>query len=127
MSGLKILIVDDERPARQKLRRLVAGDPDVEAIFEAPDALQALELIRAESPDVVLLDVEMPGVDGFGMLEALDPAERPHVVFVTAYDQYALRAFDAHAVDYVLKPFDAERFARALGRAKAGGGGAPGP
>jgi two-component system LytT family response regulator len=119
VSGLRVLIVDDERPARQKLRRLVAADPGVGAVFEAPDGLRAVELIRSESPDVVLLDVEMPGVDGFGVVEALDPAERPHVVFVTAYDQYALRAFDAHAVDYVLKPFDAERLARALDRAKA--------
>jgi two-component system LytT family response regulator len=123
MSALKVLIVDDERPARQKLRRLLADDAGVETVFEAPDGLRAVELIRSESPDIVLLDVEMPGVDGFGVVEALDPAERPHIVFVTAYDQYALRAFDAHAVDYVLKPFDAERLARALGRAKAAVGG----
>jgi two-component system, LytTR family, response regulator len=122
VSGLRVLIVDDERPARQKLRRMLA-DADVEGVFEAPDGLRAVELIRAESPDVVLLDVEMPGVDGFGVVEALDPSERPHIVFVTAYDQYALRAFDAHAVDYVLKPFDAERLARALGRAKVAVGG----
>jgi two-component system LytT family response regulator len=119
VSGIKLLIVDDERPARQKLRRLASADPDVGAVLEAADAPAAVELIRAESPDIVLLDVEMPGMDGFGVVEALDPAERPHVVFVTAYDQYALRAFDAHAVDYVLKPFDAERLARALARAKA--------
>jgi two-component system, LytTR family, response regulator len=123
VSGLKLLIVDDERPARQKLRRLVSADPDVGAVFEAADAPAAVELIRSESPDIVLLDVEMPGVDGFGVLEALDPAERPHVVFVTAYDQYAIRAFDAHAVDYVLKPFDAERLARALQRAKTAAAG----
>jgi two-component system LytT family response regulator len=119
VSGLRVLIVDDERPARQKLRRLLADDAGVETVFEAPDGLRAVELIRSESPDIVLLDVEMPGVDGFGVVEALDPAERPHIVFVTAYDEYAVRAFDAHAVDYVLKPFDAERLARALGRAKA--------
>jgi two-component system LytT family response regulator len=119
VSGLRVLIVDDERPARQKLRRLLADDAGVETVFEAPDGLRAVELIRSESPDIVLLDVEMPGVDGFGVVEALDPAERPHIVFVTAYDQYALRAFDAHAVDYVLKPFDAERLTCALGRAKA--------
>jgi two-component system, LytTR family, response regulator len=119
VSGLRVLIVDDERPARQKLRRLVTAEPDVEAIYEAGDGVGALELIRAESPDVMLLDIEMPGVDGFGVVEALDPAERPHIVFVTAYDQYAVRAFDAHAVDYVLKPFDAGRLTRALGRARA--------
>jgi len=123
VSALKLLIVDDERPARQKLRRLVSADPDVGAVLEAPDAPSAVELIRAESPDVVLLDVEMPGMDGFGVVEALAPEERPHIVFVTAYDQYAVRAFDAHAVDYVLKPFDAERLTRALERAKAAAAG----
>lgn len=123
MTALKLLIVDDERPARQKLRRLVSADPAVGAVLEAADAPSAVELIRAESPDVVLLDVEMPGMDGFGVLEALAPEERPHVVFVTAYDQYAVRAFDAHAVDYVLKPFDAERLARALDRARAAAAG----
>lgn len=115
---LRVLIVDDERPARQKLRRLVAADPAVEAVFEAADGVGALELVRAESPDILLLDVQMPGVDGFGVVDALDPDARPHVVFVTAFDEYAVRAFDAHAVDYVLKPFDAERFARAFARAK---------
>ena len=117
-SGLRVLVVDDERPARQKVRRFLAADPEVEAIFEAPDGVRALELVRAEAPDVMLLDVQMPGVDGFGVVEALDPDGRPHVVFITAYDEYALRAFEAHAVDYVLKPFDADRFAHAFGRAK---------
>jgi two-component system LytT family response regulator len=116
--ALKVLIVDDERPARQKIRRLVSADPDVLAVFEAADGVRAVELIREESPDMILLDIQMPGVDGFGVLEALDSGERPQVVFVTAYDEYALRAFDAHAVDYVLKPFDAERFVRAFARAK---------
>jgi two-component system LytT family response regulator len=110
--------VDDERPARQKIRRLVSADPDVVAIYESADAVAALEVIRAESPDVVLLDVQMPGADGFSVVEALDPEARPQIVFVTAYEQYALRAFDAHAVDYVLKPFDAQRFATAYARAK---------
>jgi two-component system LytT family response regulator len=116
--GWRVLIVDDERPARQKVRRLVTADTDVAAVFEAADGVRALELIRAEAPDIVLLDVQMPGVDGFGVVDALDPADRPQVVFVTAYDEYALRAFEAHAVDYVLKPFDAERFTRAFARAK---------
>ncbi len=117
-NALKVLIVDDERPARQKVRRFVAADPDVDAVFEAADGTRALELVRAEAPDVMLLDVQMPGVDGFGVVEALDPDARPHVVFVTAHDEYALKAFDAHAVDYILKPFDAERFGRAFARAK---------
>ncbi len=113
-----MLVVDDERPARQKLRRLINREPDIEAVFEAPDGVRALELIRSEEPDVVFLDIEMPGVDGFGVIEALAVDARPQIVFVTAFDQYAVRAFDAHAVDYVLKPFDTERLTRALRRAR---------
>jgi two-component system LytT family response regulator len=116
--ALSILIVDDERPARVKLRRFVTADPEVGAIYEAGDGLRAVEVARAESPDIVFLDVQMPGLDGFGVIEALSPTERPHVVFVTAFDEHAVRAFDVHAVDYVLKPFDAGRLALALGRAK---------
>jgi two-component system LytT family response regulator len=117
-SRLTVLIVDDERPARTKIRRFVSADPDVTAIFEAADGPRAVDLVRAESPDLLFLDVQMPGLDGFQVVEALDPAHRPHVVFVTAFDEYAVRAFDVHAVDYVLKPFDADRLARALARAK---------
>lgn len=116
---LKVLIVDDERPARAKVRRCVSADPDVGAIFEAPDGVCAVDVIRDESPDVVFLDVQMPGLDGFGVVEALERDALPHIVFVTAFDDYAVRAFDVHAVDYVMKPFDAERLARALERAKA--------
>jgi two-component system, LytTR family, response regulator len=116
--GLRVLIVDDERPARQKVRRLLTADPEVETIFEARDGVGAVELIRVESPDVVFLDVQMPGLDGFGVVDALGPDVRPHLVFVTAFDAYAVQAFDVHAVDYLVKPFDAERFCRALGRAK---------
>ena len=116
--GMKVLVVDDERPARQKVRRMLSHDASVGPVFEATDGVGALNLIRSEDPDVVFLDIEMPGVDGFGVVEALAPEARPHIVFVTAFDQYAVRAFDAHAVDYVLKPFDAERLARALQRAR---------
>ncbi len=116
--GLRVLIVDDERPARQKVRRFAAADPDVAVIFEAADGVGAVQLIRTESPDVVFLDVQMPGVDGFGVVDALAPDAVPHVVFVTAFDEYAVRAFDVHAVDYLLKPFDAARFARAFARVK---------
>jgi two-component system LytT family response regulator len=115
---LRVLIVDDERPARQKVRRILAGDEGVEAVFEAPDGLRAIEMIRAEDPDVVFLDIEMPGVDGFGVVEALSPESRPHIVFVTAFDQYAVRAFDTYAVDYVLKPYDVGRLRTALGRVR---------
>ena len=116
---LTVLIVDDERPARTKVRRFVSADPDVGQIFEAPDGVRAVDVIREESPDLVFLDVQMPGLDGFGVVEALAPDALPHVVFVTAFDDYAVRAFDVHAVDYVMKPFDAERLGRALERAKA--------
>jgi two-component system LytT family response regulator len=117
-AGLSVLIVDDERPARAKVRRFVAGDPEIGTIFEAADGVRAVDLVREESPDLVFLDVQMPGLDGFGVLEALDPGVRPHVVFVTAFDEYAVRAFEIHAVDYVLKPFDVERLTLALARAK---------
>jgi len=116
---LKVLIVDDERPARTKVRRFVTADPDIGQIFEAPAGVRAVDVIREESPDLVFLDVQMPGLDGFGVVEALPPDALPHVVFVTAFDDYAVRAFDVHAVDYVMKPFDVERLARALERAKA--------
>lgn len=116
---LKVLIVDDERPARTKVRRFVSADPDVVQIFEAPDGVRAVDVIREESPDLVFLDVQMPGLDGFGVVEALGTDALPHLVFVTAFDDYAVRAFDVHAVDYVMKPFDAERLGRALARAKA--------
>jgi len=117
-AGLKVLIVDDERPARQKLRRLLGSDTEVVAIYEAADGVAAIETIRNEAPDVVFLDVQMPGVDGFGVVDALPSDALPHLVFVTAFDTYAVRAFDMHAVDYLLKPYDAERFGRAWARAK---------
>jgi two-component system LytT family response regulator len=116
--GLSVLIVDDERPARAKVRRFVAGDPEIGAIFEAADGVRAVDVVREELPDLLFLDVQMPGLDGFGVLEALDPGVLPHVVFVTAFDEYAVRAFEVHAVDYVLKPFDVERLTLALARAK---------
>lgn len=119
MTGaLRVLIVDDERPARQKLRRILAAEPGVEAVFEAPDGLRAVELIKSEDPDVVFLDIEMPGVDGFQVVEALGAESPPQIVFVTAFDRYAVRAFDAYAVDYVLKPYDADRLRTALARAR---------
>lgn len=116
--GLRVLIVDDERPAREKLRRFVGADPEVGAILEAAGGVLAVEAVRLESPDIMFLDVQMPDLDGFGVVDALAPEELPHIVFVTAFDRYAVRAFDVHAVDYLLKPFDADRLARALARAK---------
>jgi two-component system, LytTR family, response regulator len=121
-----VLIVDDEKPARKRLRALLEREPGVEVAGECADGAEAIDALRdaAESRrplDVVFLDVQMPEVDGFGVVEALadavGAAHVPTVVFVTAYDQYALRAFDAHAVDYLLKPYSDERFQLALGRA----------
>lgn len=121
MSGpgrpLLALVVDDEPLARETLRLLLARDPEVE-VQEAADGRAALEAMRSRAPDILFLDVQMPGMDGFEVLARAEPASVRAVVFVTAFERYALQAFDAHAVDYLLKPFDDARFARALGRAK---------
>ena len=113
---MRTLIVDDEGPARERLRRLLAEIESVEIIGEAEDGLQAVEMIEAESPDLVLLDIQMPGLDGFGVIEALEPV--PPVIFVTAYDQYAIRAFEVHALDYLLKPYTRRRLEEAIRRAQ---------
>lgn len=118
MTTLRTLIVDDEPLARELLRKMLAGHDDVEVAGECESGTQAVEAVRADPPDLLFLDVQMPGLDGFEVLRELAP-EIPQVVFVTAYDQYALRAFDVHALDYLLKPFDEERLARALDRARA--------
>jgi DNA-binding LytR/AlgR family response regulator len=113
---LRTLVVDDEAPARERLKRFLASMEDVEVIGEATDGVQAVELIESESPDLVLLDIQMPELDGFGVVEALE--EPPPVVFVTAYDEYAIRAFEVCALDYLLKPFSHQRLAAAIGRAR---------
>jgi two-component system LytT family response regulator len=118
---VRVLIADDEPPARAKLRRLLDADPEAAVVGEAASGTEAVEMIERLRPDLVFLDIQMPGADGFGVLQAIDPAVMPHVVFVTAYDEYALRAFEVHAVDYLLKPFDADRFRTALARAKERG------
>jgi two-component system LytT family response regulator len=118
MSKLRVLIVDDEALARQRLRRLVQAEPDAEVIGECADGREAVDAIRRARPDLVCLDVQMPELDGFGVLQAVGVESAPHVVFVTAYDAHALRAFDVHAVDYVLKPVDADRFRVAFDRAR---------
>lgn len=116
--GLRVLVADDERPARAKVRRFLADDPDVAVIHEAWDVPTTLAVIREAGPDLVFLDIEMPGGSGIDVLEALPPGAAPHVIFVTAHDTFAVRAFDLAAVDYLLKPFDERRFARALARVK---------
>jgi len=115
---VRVLIVDDEPPARAKVRRFLAADAEVEVVGEAGSGPEAVDAIQRLRPDLVFLDIQMPGADGFGVLGALDDGAMPQVVFVTAYDAYALRAFEVHAVDYLLKPFDADRFRTALARAK---------
>ena len=115
---LRVLIVDDEPLARERLRVLLRDAPEVQVVGECGDGRRALAAIRRRRPDLLFLDVQMPELDGFAVLRALDPTELPAVIFVTAYDRYALRAFEVHALDYLLKPFDRERFHRALARAR---------
>jgi two-component system LytT family response regulator len=115
---LRALIVDDEPTARRGVRLLLERDGTVEIVGEAATGAEAAERMRREKPDLVFLDVQMPDCDGFAALARLAPAERPAVVFVTAYDEHALRAFEVNAVDYLLKPYDDARFAAALQRAK---------
>jgi two-component system LytT family response regulator len=113
-----VLVADDEAPARSKLRRLLGADPRFTVVAEAPDGLQALAAAQALLPDLLCLDIQMPGLTGFEVLQSLGDAA-PLTLFATAFDQYALQAFEAHAVDYLLKPFDARRLARALDRCAA--------
>ena len=117
-SGIRALIVDDEPAARDAIRSLLAGDTDIHIVGECADGRTALRAIASTSPDLLFLDVQMPEMDGFTMLRQVEPERLPVVVFVTAFDQYALRAFDVHATDYLLKPFDDERFREAVARAK---------
>jgi two-component system LytT family response regulator len=114
---IKVLIVDDEPLARQVVRMLLDDDPEVEVVGECSGA-EGVSLVERTRPDVLFLDVQMPEVDGFDLLERLGPSRAPTTVFVTAYADHAVRAFEVHALDYLLKPIDDGRFARALGRAK---------
>jgi len=115
---MKLIIVDDERVARSRLRRLLEKDPDVEIVAECADGPCAIEAVSKESPDLLLLDIQMPGMDGFRVFEELSTENQPLVVFVTAYDEYAIRAFEASALDYLLKPVSPERLEKALDRAR---------
>lgn len=117
-SPLRVMIVDDEAPARQRLRDLLHGLPDVRIVGEATDGPAAVSAIRAERPDVVFLDVQMPEVDGLEVVGRVGVEHMPLTVFVTAYDRHALRAFDANAVDYLLKPFGDERFEATMERVR---------
>src|SRR4051812_34756910 len=114
----RVLIVDDEPLARERIRTLLADEPGFEIVGEATDGTSGAESILALQPDLVFLDVQMPGADGFDVIDAVGADKMPFVVFVTAHDRYALKAFDVHALDYLLKPFDKARFSTALERAK---------
>jgi two-component system LytT family response regulator len=115
---IRVVIADDEPLARERLRSLLAAHTGVDLVAECSDGLQAILAIEEHSPDLAFLDVQMPGATGFDVISAVGADRMPAVVFVTAYDKYALRAFDVHALDYLLKPFDRERFEQALRRAQ---------
>jgi two-component system LytT family response regulator len=117
--AIRTIIIDDEPLAREKLRDFLDNENGVEVVAECRDGKEALLTVDEEKPDLIFLDVQMPEMDGFEVLENLDQEHLPTVIFVTAFDQYALKAFDVHAVDYLLKPFDRDRFRQALARARA--------
>jgi DNA-binding LytR/AlgR family response regulator len=118
--GMSTIIVDDEKPARDELAFLLKNFPDVNVIGQGKNGLEAIALIKERNPDLAFLDVKMPGLDGFGVIRKLmeRKLKLPHIVFATAYDQYAVQAFEVNAVDYVLKPFDKQRVSRAIERAR---------
>jgi len=119
MNTIKALIVDDEPLARERIKRFLADERDIELIGECADGQEAVSAIQTLAPDLVFLDIQIPEIDGFGVLEAVGVEQMPAVIFVTAYDRYALQAFDVNALDYLLKPYNRERFHKAVERARA--------
>jgi two-component system, LytTR family, response regulator len=119
MTPLRVLIVDDEPLARRRLKTLLKDEAEIEIAGECEDGASAVAAAKRLSPDVMFLDVQMPGMDGFDVIDTLGPARCPAIVFVTAYDEYALKAFEVHAIDYLLKPFDRQRLRQALTRVRA--------
>jgi len=117
--AMRVLIADDEPLARKGLRKLLGHEPGVEVVAECADGVEAVDRIQELRPDAAFLDIRMPGIDGFGVVEAIGPGKMPVTVFVTAYDHHALRAFEVHAVDYLLKPVTPERLHTAVERAAA--------
>jgi two-component system, LytTR family, response regulator len=115
---IRAVIVDDEPLARRRIRNLLAEAEDVEVVAECANGREAIQAVEESPPDLLFLDIQMPELDGFDVLQAIGVGHVPVVIFVTAYDQFALRAFEAHALDYLLKPFDDERFEAALQRAR---------
>ncbi len=116
---VRAVIADDERLARKKLRILLDSEPEVQVVAECEDGRQTVAAIQSHLPDILLLDIQMPDLDGFQVLGEISPAQMPVVIFTSAYDQYAIRAFEAHALDYLLKPFDQERLHNAIARARS--------
>jgi two-component system LytT family response regulator len=116
MYKIKVIIIDDERPSREELKRAIAGYPDLEVTGEAKNADEAKKLIEAQHPDLVFLDIQMPEGSGFDLLESLE--EVPEVIFITAFDQYAVQAFEINALDYLMKPIRQERFTKAVEKAR---------
>ena len=116
---IRVLIVDDEPLARGVLREMLQSDPEVAIVGECANGKEAVQALQQSAPDLLFLDIQMPEMGGFEVLDALQGRPMPHLVFVTAYDQYAVRAFEVHALDYILKPFDRERFEASWQRAKA--------
>jgi two-component system LytT family response regulator len=116
---IRALIADDERLAREKLRILLDAEPDIRLVGECGNGRQAVSALRQHRPDLLFLDIHMPDMDGFEVLGAISPDETPAVIFTTAYDRYAVKAFEMHALDYLLKPFDQERLQSALNRTRA--------
>jgi len=115
---IKTLIVDDEKLARQLIRSLLSEIKDIEVIAEAANGSTAIQLIKEKKPDLIFLDIQMPGMSGFQMLDRLRPDQIPYVIFVTAFNQYAIKAFELHALDYLLKPFEKERLHESIDRAR---------
>jgi two-component system, LytTR family, response regulator len=116
-SPIRVIIADDERLAREKLRILLSSEPEVQVVAECPNGRQTVSAIRSFRPDMLLLDIQMPDLDGFEVLSEISSDEMPQLIFTSAYDQYAIRAFEAHALDYLLKPFDQDRLHAAIERA----------
>ena len=117
-SKLRVVVTDDEAPARKKLLRFLSQEPDVTVVGEAGNGAESIAAVRETKPDLLFLDIQMPGMDGFAVVEALEPIFLPRVVFVTAYDEFAIRAIEIHAFGYLLKPFDQARFQRVLADAR---------
>lgn len=118
MDKIRAIVVDDELLARKRIRSFLAGEEDFEIVAECGDGVNAIQAVEELRPDLVFLDIQMPGIDGFEVLESIDTDDFPMVVFVTAHDKYAIKAFEVRALDYLLKPFDEERFSETLDRVR---------